>query len=204
MSDDDIGTRFGHGNGLLGSIDIDDAEEVHASSERDHFKLLLHAHARLFENLAELAIDDAVGGEIVHATEAHVFDLAQPMPHAAAGIGGMDAADHGDFVDDGQHFKFTDLHGDGIRIAIRHETSGRAVTRHAVAAGIVNDDQIRAAFFNELRADARASSSGNDRFAFAKGVVQSIQHLRASVGISNSCPWVRHSEKRYLNYVPMP
>ena len=128
-----------------GVRDIDDAEQVHPARERHHLEFLLHAHAGLFEHPAEVAIDDRVGGKIVHAGEAHLLHLAEPVPHAAPGIGRVHAANHRHFLDDRQHLVFADLHGDRVRVAVGHHSAGRAVAHHAEAAGIVNDDEVGAA-----------------------------------------------------------
>ena len=77
--------------------------------------------------------------------------LAQKVPHASTRVGTMHAADHGHFLDDGQHFEFADLHRDRIGIAIGHQAARRAVARHAKAARIVDDDQVGPALFDELR-----------------------------------------------------
>lgn len=194
VGDDGIRALFRHFDRFLGTADIDDAEKIHAAGESDHFKFLLHAHAGLFQHPAEVAIDDGVGGEIVDAGETHFFDLAEPVPHAAAGVGGVYAADDGNFLDDGEYFIFTDLHGDGIGIAIGHHAGGGAVAHHAEAAGVVDDDEVCTAFFDELGADAGASSCGDDGFAFGEGGVEPIDNFLPSVRVSDSGPRIGHEE----------
>jgi hypothetical protein len=107
--------------GLIRRRDIDDGEEVHLAGESDHLEFLLDAHAGFLEDLAELAVHDAVGGEIVHAAEAHLLDLAEPVPHAASRVGGVHPADHRDLLDHGQDFEFADLHRDGVGVAVGHQ-----------------------------------------------------------------------------------
>ena len=75
MRDDAVGAGLGHRLGLLLTADIDDREEIHLAGDGHHLELLLHAHPRLFEDLAEAAVDNAVGGEVVDPTEAHVLHL---------------------------------------------------------------------------------------------------------------------------------
>jgi hypothetical protein len=139
-----------------------------------------------------MTVHDGVGGEVVHAREAHFLDAAQPVPHAAAGIGGVDAADDRDLFDDGQDFVLADLHGDGIGISIGHEAAGAAVAHHAEAAAVVDDDQIGTAFFDELGADARACTGGDDRLALGAGGFETVHDFLLRVGVSDSGPGIGH------------
>jgi len=86
----------------------------------------------------------------------------------------MHAADDRDLFDDGQHLILANLHGDGVGIAIGHEAAGRAVAHHAEAAAVIDDDQVRAAFLDELRADARARACGDDRLALRQRGFETI------------------------------
>jgi hypothetical protein len=192
MSDDGISAGFGHGFGFFGFGHINDAEEVHPAGEGDHFDFFAKAHAGFFEDLAEMAIDYAMSGEIVDPGESHIFDLEQPMPHAAARIGGMDPTNNGDFFDNGKDFMFSDFHGDGIGIAVSHKAGGGAVTGHAEAAGIIYDNEIGPAAFNELGANARARAGRDDRFPLFKGDTEAFDDFFAGVRISFSSPRVWH------------
>ena len=192
MGDDGIGTLFGHFDGFFRGADVDDGEEVHATGEADHFELFLDGHAGFFEDAAEVAVDDGVGGEVVDAGEAHVFDFAEPVPHAAAGVGGVDAADDGDILDDREDFVFSDVHGDGIGVAIGHHACGGAVAHHAEAAGVVNDDEVGTAFFDEFGGDAGACAAGDDGLTFGEGGVEAVDNFLPCVGVSDSGPGVGH------------
>ena len=192
VGDDGVSPGLGHFHGFFRGADIDDGKEVHFPGERDHFVFFLHAHAGLFEHAPEMAVDDGMGGKVVHAAETHLLDLAQPVPHAAAGIGGVDAADDGYFFDDRQHFVLTDLHGDGIGIAVGHHAAGGAMTHHAEAAGVVDDDEVGAALLDEFGADARASAGGDHGVAFLDGVHQALADFFAGVGISFAGPGIGH------------
>ena len=196
VGDDDVRAGLGHGLGLFGRADVDDGEHLHLAGEGDGLEFLLHAHAGLFEDLAELAVDDRVGREVVDAREAHVLHLAQPVPHAAARVGGVDAADDGDFFDDGQHLVFADLHRDGVGVAVGHHAGRGAVASHAEAAGVVDDDQVGAAAFDELGADARAGAGGDDRLALGHRVTETGDDFGAGVGVSFSGPGVGHGDER--------
>ena len=141
-----------------------------------------------------MAVDDGVGGEIIHAGEAHFFDLAEPVPHAATRVGGVDAADDRTFFDDGEHLIFADLHGDGIGVAVGHHAGGGAVAHHAEAAAIIDNDQIGAAFLDELGADAGAGPGSDDGVTLGEGGAEAGTHFFARVRVSFSGPSVGHSE----------
>ena len=140
MGDDDVGAGLGHGLCFFRRAHVDDGEHLHLAGEGDGLELLLHAHAGLFEDLAELAVDDRVGWEVVNAGEAHVLHLAEPVPHAAARVGGVDAADDRDFFDDREYFVFADLHRDRVGVTVGHHAGGGTVTGHTEAAGVIDDD----------------------------------------------------------------
>src|SRR5436309_11632902 len=192
MGDDDVVARFGHGFGFRWRRDIDDGEQIHLARDRDHLEFLFHAHACFFEDLAEQSVHDAVRGKIIHAGEAHVLDLKQPVPHAPARVGGMHAADDGDFPDDGQDLELTDFHRHGVGIAVSHQTARGAVAGHAETSGIVNNDKIGPAAFDELGADAGAGAGGDDGLAFLKRCPKAFKDFFARVRISFSCPGIRH------------
>ena len=48
-------------------------------------------HARLFEVLAEIAVDEADGGEVLDAGEAEVAELTQEGGDGAEGVSAADA-----------------------------------------------------------------------------------------------------------------
>ncbi len=131
-------------------------------------------------------------GKIVHPAEAHFLHLLQPVPHPPARVGGMNAADHGHFLDDRKHFIFADLHGNGVGIAIGHEAAGRAVAAHAEPAGVVNDDEIGAAFLDELRRDAGAGAGRDNGLAPFEGGAESLNDFFARVRVTFSSPGIRH------------
>src|SRR5262249_15921501 len=132
---------------------------------RHHLEFLPHTHAGFFQHLAEPAVDNAMRRKIVHSAEAHVFHLEQPMPHAPARVGGVHAADHGDLVNHWQHFMLANFHGDGVGITVVHQPTLRAAPSHAEAARVVDDNEVRASFFDEFGADAGPGPGGNDRLS---------------------------------------
>jgi hypothetical protein len=192
VGDDGVGAGFGHFDGFVGGGDVDDREEVHFSGEGDHFEFLLHAHAGFLEDAAEMAVDDRVGGEVVDAAEAHFLDLQEPVPHAAAGIGGVDAADYGDVFDHRKDLELADLHGDGVGVAVGHEAAGRSVAHHSEAAAVIDDDEVGAAPFDELGADAGAGSGGDDGVSFGERGAETFDHFLAGVGVALAGPGIGH------------
>ena len=157
-----------------------------------HFELLLDAHAGLFEHLPEMTIHDAVGGEVVDAAETHGLDLTEPVPHPTAGVGGMNSADDGDFLHHREHLIFANLHGDGIGVSVGHQATGRAVSAHPESTGVVDDNQVGPAFFDEFGADASTSSGSNNRLAAAQGLMKPFDDFFAGVRVSFSGPRIGH------------
>ena len=192
MGDDGIGAGLGHRLGFVRRGDIDNREEVHLAGERDHFEFLFHAHAGFFKDLPKRTVHDAVSGEIVHTGKAHGLHLEQPVPHAPARVGGVNAANDRDFLDDGEHFELADFHRHGVGVAVGHQAAGRAMAGHAKAAGVVDDDEIGAAALDEFGADARAGSGGDDRLAFPERCPEAFDDFFATVRVSFSGPGIGH------------
>ena len=167
----------------------------HAPREAYHLELFLHAHSRFLKHTAEVTVDDCVGGKIIHAGESHILHLAEPVPHAAAGIGGVYSADHGDFLNDWQHLILADFHGDCIRVAVSHETRRGTVAHHAEAPAVVDNDEVSSTLLDKLCADPRARSGHDNRRPFRERIIQSFDDFFPCVGISFSCPLVWHVEK---------
>ena len=67
------------------------------------------------------------------------------------------------------------------------------MAHHAEAAAVVDDDEIGAAFFDELGADSGASAGGDDSVVFIERGLQAFANFFASVRISGSGPRVGHS-----------
>ena len=127
MCNNGISTRLSHGLGFLRFGHINDRKQVHFAGQGHHFELFLHAHSGFLEHLPELTIHNAMGWKVVHAAEPHRFDLQKPMPHPAARVGSVHAANHRHFLYNRQHLVFADVHGDLVRVAVSHQPAGRAV-----------------------------------------------------------------------------
>ena len=54
------------------------------------------------------------------------------------------------------------LHDDPVGVPVRHETGQRAATRHAISAGVVDDDEVRPTRLGALGGDARAGAASDD------------------------------------------
>jgi hypothetical protein len=73
-----------------------------------------------------------------------------------------------------------------------------AVTHHAKAPGIIDDDEVGPAALDELRTDASAGAGGNDGIALLHRRAQAIDDFFACVGISFSSPGIRHSSSQLI------
>ena len=104
----------------------------------------------------------------------------------------MYAADDRNLFDHRQHLELANLHRDSVSISISHQPAGRAVACHAKTAGIINDDQVRAAALNELGANAGASARRDEGFAVFQCRAQSLDDFFACVGVTFSSPGVGH------------
>ncbi len=62
--------------------------------QADHLHLFVVAHAGRFQVGAEVAVEQADGGEVLHAGEAHLLELLQEDGHQPEGIGAADARQH--------------------------------------------------------------------------------------------------------------
>jgi hypothetical protein len=69
------------------------------------------------------------------------------------------------------------------------------MTAHAEASAVVDDDEIRTAFFNELGADARACASRDDGLALLESGVEAIDDFLSRVRVSDSGPGIGHGEE---------
>ena len=78
------------------------------------------------------------------------------VPHTPASTGVC--------VDDRNHLA-GHVHHDGVGVAVGHHARERAAARHAKAAGVVDHQQVDAAGFRHLGADAGARAAADDRLA---------------------------------------
>ncbi|MET4839326.1 hypothetical protein ABIF44_008733 [Bradyrhizobium japonicum] len=79
---------------------------------------------------------------------------------------------------DGQHFA-GHLQHDGVGVAISHQSCKRAAAGHAIAAGIVDDDEIDATGFLALGRQAGAGAAADDGLAALCHVAEAFQQFCA-------------------------
>ena len=104
------------------------------------------------------------GREVLHAGEADRLHLVEEHVHQAERIGAVHAGEHRRALHHRQHFG-RHLHHDRIGVAIGHQAGERAAPGHAVAAGIVDDDEVDAAGLLALRRQPGAGAAADDRLA---------------------------------------
>ena len=83
---------------------------------------------------------------------------------SAERVGAVDAGEHRRALDDRQHLA-RHLDDDRVGVAIGQQPGERASAGHAVAAGIVDDDEVDAARFLAFGREARARAAADDRLA---------------------------------------
>src|SRR5690606_13568341 len=127
-----------------------------------HFESV--AHARLLQIRPEDAVDQPDGGKILDAGEAHRLQIVEEAVRQHEGIRAVVAGEHRRVLDHREHLP-GHLHDDVVGIAVGHEARQRSAARHAVAPGIVDDDQVDAARLLRLGGKTRARAAADDRHA---------------------------------------
>ena len=67
--------------------------------------LFVIAHAGAFQILAEVAVQEADGGEVLHAAEANLLELLEKDMFEAEGIGTADAGQDRRILHDREYFR---------------------------------------------------------------------------------------------------
>lgn len=132
---------------------------------RDHVDFELEAHSGFLDVLPEHPVIEADSWEILHSGEAHIGKLAQEQRHAAERIGPAHTGQYRRGFDDRQHFA-RHVDDNRIGVAIGQQAGKRSAPGHAVAAGIVDDDEICAARLRALRRKPGACSGADDGAPF--------------------------------------
>ena len=164
MAHDDVGAGLRHRGGFIGVEHIRRGQHVFRMRLGDHVDLEAVGHSGLFEVGAERAVDDADGREVLHAGESDRLHVVEEHIHRAERIGAVHAGEHRRVLHHGQHFG-GHLHDDGVGVAIGHQAGERAAPGHAVAARIVDHDQVDAAGFLAFGREAGAGAAADDRLA---------------------------------------
>src|SRR5690606_36746986 len=89
-------------------------------------------------------------------------------------------------ADDGQHLALAHVLDDLVGVAVGQQAGQAAVPRHAIAARVVDDDEVCPTGLGELRRDARARSRADDGAASFHFAVEAFQNLRPCV--THTCP----------------
>ena len=129
---------------------------------RDHLDLEAEAHAGLLEVGAEGAVDQADGREVLHAREAEADQALQELVGDHERIGAVDAGEHRRVLDHRQHL-VRHLADDLVGVAVGEQAGERAAPGHAVAARVVDDDEVDAAGLLALGRQARAGAAADQR-----------------------------------------
>ena len=93
MADDDVGP--GHRRRVGLTEDIGRRQQVFRTRAGDHVDLQRKAHPGFLKIGAEIAVDQADGGEGLHACKARLRHLIEEPVHDAERVGGADAGQNG-------------------------------------------------------------------------------------------------------------
>ena len=178
MADDDVGAGFRHRRRIGLGEHVGRRQQAARMGCGDHIHLQPVGHAGLFEVGAQGPIDQADRGEVLHPGEADALHLIQEHAHLAERVGAVDAGEHRRARHQRQHL-VRHLHDDGIGVAIGEQPGERPAPSHAVAAGVVQHDQVDAAGFLALRGQADPGAPADDRLA-APGHVLEALHQRGT------------------------
>jgi hypothetical protein len=95
VGDDDVRAGVGHGLGLGLVEHVRRGQHVLGASQPDQVDLQAVAHAGLLEVLADLAVEEAHGREVLDAGEAQGLEVVEERVEQAEGVGAVDAASTG-------------------------------------------------------------------------------------------------------------
>ena len=162
MRDELVGVGLDHLAGVVGIEHIWRGVQVEVVGDRDRFDLLVVSHSCGFQVGPEVAVDEAHRREVLDAREADLLEVPQEDRHQPERIRAVDAGEDRDVLDDGQDFG-RHVDDDRIGVAVGHHPRQRAAPGHAVAARVVDDDQVGAAGLGALGREARAGAGSDDR-----------------------------------------
>ena len=154
----------GHRLGLFRVEHVRRGEQAERRRLADHLDLEVVPHAGLLEVRSERPVDEADRGEVLDARETGVEHVAQEVRHQTERIRAAHAREHRRVAHHRQHLA-GHLHDDRVRVAVGHEPGQRPAPRHPVAAGVVDDDQIRAAGLGALGRQAGPRARTDDHAA---------------------------------------
>src|SRR6266850_751434 len=177
VANDDVGARDRHCGSLALAEYIGRRQHVLVMRLGDHVDLQRIGHSGFLEIGAEYSVDQSDGRKILHAGKAERLQLIEETVHVAERVGAVDAGQYRRPGDDGEHFAGHFQH-DRVGVAVRHQSGKRAASSHAVAAGIVDDDQVNAACFLAFGRQSGAGAAADDRLALGGHVAKLLQDGR--------------------------
>ena len=142
----------------------------------DHLQLEVVAHPRLLEVLAEDAVDEPDGREVLDAGESGGLHLVEEAAHHPEGVRAVDPREHRRVLDDGEDF-VGHLHDDRVGVPVGQQPGERAPAGHAETARVVDDQQVDSARFGGLGRYARARAAADDRAALGDFRPESGEYL---------------------------
>jgi hypothetical protein len=171
VAHDDVGAGPGHGRRVLLGEDVRGGEQVERAGGADHLDLEPVAHARLLELGANGAVEEPHRGEVLDAREAEVGEPTEEVVGDHEGVGAVDAGEHRGARDHRQHLARHVQH-DVVGVAVGEEPGERAAAGHAVAAGVVDHDQVDPAGLLALGRQPGARAPADDGLAAADHAAQ--------------------------------
>ena len=166
-----------------------------SSREADdvHFELI--AHPGLLEGLAHVAVEEPDGREVLDAGEAERAKLLEEEPGDDERVGPVDAREDRRVLHDGQDLE-RHLLDDLVGVAVGEKARGAAAAGHAVAAGVVDDQQVDAARFLALRGEAGARAAPDDRLAAGDLLAESLENALPGIVDAHEVPPIQFSPCR--------
>ena len=116
------------------------------------------------ERLPHVAVEEPDGGEVLDAGESQRAQLLEKELRDDERVRAVDAGEHRRLLHDRQHL-VGHLLDDLIGVAVGEEARRAAAPGHAIAAGVVDDEQVDAAGLFALGRQARAGAAADDRLA---------------------------------------
>ena len=160
-----VSAGLGHLHRLFLVEDVGAGEQPGLVGFGDHLHLQVVSHVRFFQVLAEQTVNEPDRGEVLHAGEALVLQLLDEDAHDAEGIRAAYACQHGGVLHDGQDL-LSHFHHDLVGVAVGHHAGERTAPGHAVAPGVVDDDDVGASRLSALRGKPGAGPRADYRSAF--------------------------------------
>ena len=161
MRDKAVRARFGHCTRLLCVEDVGAGHHIQLMRLADHIDLKAVAHAGLLQILAEHAVDQADGREVLHAVKALRLQLLQVDVHHAEGVRAAHTGEHRCLFNDRQNL-VAHFHHDLVRVAIGKQAGKGAAASHTETAGVIDDQHIHARFFRALGRNAGTGADADE------------------------------------------